>query len=227
MCKSPLQVTVFAAILAMGFSTAPTAAQQLPQRPEPEGIEKEALEAFHGEDLKGKDGPLSKAGMELLTLYYRHERAGGDATADSLTDGLAIRLKGDMLVVDAIAREGHTERLLSQFSNLGATELASQGPVVSGLLPIEKIPEAAKADALQSLRSAVAQTGGEKTSGPRSVPDPKASQQDSPSPSDSSPDSTSKEGTAGPSEATSLWWYLGGGSLILALIYGAAALFRR
>lgn len=42
----------------------------------PAQIQARAERAFRGDDLRGKDGPMSTVGRDLATLYYQHEANG-------------------------------------------------------------------------------------------------------------------------------------------------------
>lgn len=209
-----------AAILSLVLLVSPTAsmvlAQQLPSRPDAasQDVPQEALEAYHGPDLEGKDGPLSKANLELLALYYRYERAKEEGTTDTIGDDAEVRVSGEAVVVDAIARQEQTTQLRKKLLSLGLKNAASQGRIVSGLLPIEAIPAAARLEALQSLRPSLAQTQG----GP-STP----SLQESRDSSQIAPDTSQTTQRQGGTSGRSVWWY--GGAVLLGL--GAAFVLAR
>jgi len=120
----------------------------------------QALRDVHGPDGTGKDGPLWKAGVDLLTLYYRHQQAGDEATVTSEQSGL--RVADGRIVVDAIAA-AEPEQLRTDLQGLGMTETAVAGRVVSGRLPIEQIPAAARLETLRGLTPSRAQTRTERS----------------------------------------------------------------
>ena len=109
---------------------------------------------FHGPDRTGKDGPLRAASLDLLMLYHRyrgmeHERAAVPSPSLCVEKG--------HVAVDAIAA-GPAEPLRSDLERLGMTETAVAGRVVSGQLPIEQIPEAARLSTLRGLLPSSART---------------------------------------------------------------------
>jgi hypothetical protein len=118
----------------------------------PDSVRRAALEDFHGPDLEGKDGPLAKAGLDLLLLYHRHrsrpDRALSVRAEDASEGGMQIQ--DGRVVIDAIAA-GDVEALAADLDSLGMTDVASAGGLVSGRLPIEKIPALAR---LSTLRGA-------------------------------------------------------------------------
>jgi len=124
----------------------PTAAQ----RPA-DSIRAAALRDFHGPDLEGKDGPLAKAGLDLLVLYheYRVARAQGTSSFTPSLSGARV-IDGDV-VIDAVARDT-AAALRADLEALGLTDAATAGRLVSGRFPIDSIPALAT---LESLRGVV------------------------------------------------------------------------
>ena len=115
----------------------------------------QALRDVHGPDETGKDGPLWKAGVDLLTLYHRHHQAANSDAPVSEPSGL--RVADGRVVVNAIAAAG-PDQLRADLERLGMTETAVAGRVVSGRLPIEQIPAAARLETLRGLTPSRAQT---------------------------------------------------------------------
>jgi len=109
----------------------------------------EALRDFHGTDLEGKDGPLAKAGLDLLTLYHHYQRADDSDAFETQQSG--IRVQNGRVAIDAIAASD-VQTLQNDLEALGMEGSASTGRVVSGRFPIEHIPEMAR---LESLRGAL------------------------------------------------------------------------
>jgi len=109
----------------------------------------QALRDFHGPDLKGKDGPLAKAGLDLLTVYHRYQHTANGASFEP--DQSGIRVRDGYVVIDAIATS-KGEALRRDLDSLGLENGATAGRVVSGRFPIDAIPQMAK---LKTLRGAM------------------------------------------------------------------------
>jgi hypothetical protein len=119
-------------------------------------VDRKALEAFHGPDLKGKDGPMAKAGLDLTRLYFNYlqsQSAGTELDAD-----ISASIQGGVVTTDAVAEPGSTSALRRGLAALGARRLTSSGRVVSGRVPIEAIPKIARLPALRFLRPSAGQT---------------------------------------------------------------------
>ena len=119
-----------------------------------DSVEQRALRSFHGADLEGKDGPLSRADLSLLRLYHQYRLQG---RTGPLEPSSGMQVNRGSVVVDATAR-AQPERLVDDLRGLGAADVASAGRVVSGRLPVEAIAEAAQLSSLQSLRASRVQT---------------------------------------------------------------------
>jgi hypothetical protein len=115
---------------------------------------------FHGADGRGKDGPLVKAGLDLLTLYhaYRAHQDTASANAPFEVPG-PTRVTDGRVTVDAIAADD-PEALRADLERLGARRLAVARRLVSAQLPIAAIPEAARLPSLQGMRPAMGVTQG-------------------------------------------------------------------
>ena len=122
----------------------------------PDSVRRAALEAFHGPDLKGKDGPLAKAGLDLLLLYHQHRtRPGGaQALSSAAESGGAARgglqIQDGRVVIDATAA-GDVAALAADLDSLGMTDVATAGGLVSGRFPIAKIPALARLPTLRGV----------------------------------------------------------------------------
>ncbi len=125
-----------------------------------DSIRTEALKDFHGSDMTGKDGPLAKAGLDLLMLYheYRAFQQQGDDTFSSSVAGADVT--DGYVTIDAIAAT-EAEQLRADLNELGFTNAATAGRVVSGRLPISKIPALAQVESLRGVMLSRVQTYGE------------------------------------------------------------------
>lgn len=117
-------------------------------QPASDSVQLEAQRDFHGPDLKNKDGPLAKAGLDLLVLYHRHHQLPDPCTFPPEKTPLPVT--DDHVVIDAVA-EYDPARLHADLDSLGLKHSAIAGRIVSGHLPISQIPSMAK---LASLRQA-------------------------------------------------------------------------
>lgn len=173
-----------------------------------EAVRRQALEAFHGPDLEGKDGPLARVGFDLALLYYEwkahreSEAEGGFTPSPS-----SMPVRDGRVTVDATAvRDAAT--LQQALEELGLTKTARAGRVVSGQLPIAAIPEAAQLASLQAMRPARATTH-------RTPPAPADTAVQRPA---EAPDRE---------EAGHMRWYVAGGAAVIAAVVVAVLLWRR
>jgi hypothetical protein len=140
-------------LLAGLLVCAPAAAQQ-----PADSVRAAALRDYHGPDGQGKDGPLAKAGLDLLLLYHQYEAfeaRGGDG---------AFTPSGDLPVTDdghvrleAIAAED-VSALRADLEALGLRDAATAGRVVSGQFPIDSIPALAQTESLRGVTTSQMQT---------------------------------------------------------------------
>ncbi|MFB6249582.1 MAG: hypothetical protein ABEL97_13530 [Salinibacter sp.] len=175
------------AVLLGVLSAAPTAAQH-----PADSIRAAALRDFHGPDLRGKDGPLAKAGLNLLVLYHEYQafrRRGGDTFRPSVS---GVRVRNGRVTVDAIAA-GPAEQLRAALEDVGLRDAATAGRVVSGRLPIDSIPALATVEALRGVAPSRMRTHSD-----RARPSPASPGPPSP-PVTASPDTASSD-TSAPSE---------------------------
>lgn len=171
----------------------PTAAQQ-----PSDSLRTEALKDFHGPDMTGKDGPLAKAGLDLLILYHEYrafQQQGGDTFSPSV-DG--ARVADGHVTIDAIAA-AKARQLRADLKALGLKDPAVAGRAVSGQFPLDQVPALADVASLRGVVLSRMQTHGE-TSGP--------------SPARPSPEALSDASTAFPSPEESP---SGGGVLFFLL----------
>jgi hypothetical protein len=124
-------------------------------------VREAAMRDFHGDDMTGKDGPLAKAGLDLLMLYHAYtseQSAVGSASAggeNALVAGVDVR--DGRVTVDAVAN-ANVQALKADLKALGMTRAATAGPMVSGRFPIAKVPDLARLETLRSVRAAQAAT---------------------------------------------------------------------
>jgi hypothetical protein len=124
-----------------------------------DSIRAEALQDFHGTDMTGKDGPLAKAGLELLMLYHEYQafqRRAGDTFSPSVT---GARVTDGHVTIDAIAQD-EAEQLRADLKDLGIEDAAAAGRIVSGRLPIDQIPALAKLGSLRGVALSQMETQG-------------------------------------------------------------------
>jgi hypothetical protein len=114
-----------------------------------------ALCDVHGPDGTGKDGPLAKAGFDLLLLYHR-ARLLPDSSAPAPPPS-GLQLRNGHVALDAIAAST-PRRLRQALDSLGLRDGAQADRVVSGWFPIDQIPALARLEALRSAQPARAHT---------------------------------------------------------------------
>lgn len=132
-------------LLTLLLPALPAAAQQ-----PADSLRAEALKDYHGADMTGKDGPLAKAGLDLLMLYHEYrafQRQGGDTFSPSVSGG---RVTDGHVTIDAIAQD-EARQLRADLKDLGVKDAAAAGRVVSGRLPIDQIPALAKLESLRGV----------------------------------------------------------------------------
>lgn len=180
------------AVLLGVLSASPAAAQQ-----PADSIRAAALRDFHGPDLEGKDGPLAKAGLDLLVLYHEYRafrRRGGDAFRPSVS---GVRVRNGRVTVDAIATNT-AEQLRAALEDVGLRDAATAGRIVSGRLPIDSIPALATVEALRGVAPSRMRTHSD-----RDRPSPASPEPPSPpvtAPSDTASPDTASPDTSAPSE---------------------------
>ncbi len=127
----------------------------------PDSIRQAALEDYHGPDRQGKDGPLAKAGLDLLLLYHRYQASastgGLRAEPDAPRTAGGMQVRNGRVVIDAIAADS-ASALRNDLEALGLTDGATAGRLVSGQFPIARIPDLARLESLRSIRPSRART---------------------------------------------------------------------
>ena len=138
-----------------------------------DSLRAEALRDFHGPDHTGKDGPLAKAGLDLLLLYheYRAYRRRGDAEKPFSSSVRGAQVRNGYVTIDAIATTT-AERLHADLTALGLIDAAMAGRVVSGRVPIRQVPALAQVESLRGvvLPRAATQRGSPPPAPPTSTP---------------------------------------------------------
>jgi len=120
-------------------------------------VRQRALEAFHGPDREGKDGPLAKAGFDLTLLHYEWVHYREQGAEEAFVPSGSLPVHGERVTIDATAAQ-RPLALRDSLEALGLTGSAQAGPVVSGRLPIAAIPQAARLATLRAMRPARART---------------------------------------------------------------------
>jgi hypothetical protein len=92
-----------------------------------------------------ENGPLAKAGVDLITIYQDFEAQGGSSTFTSSKAGV-IRIQGGTVGVDIRTTGSNFSQFVSTMSSLGMqvqTQDATHG-IVEGFLPIGQLPTVAQ-----------------------------------------------------------------------------------
>ena len=166
-------------LLATALGSGPSAAQPLT-----DSLRAEALQDFHGPDRTGKDGPLAKAGLDLLLLYHEYRAFRRWEETASFSPSTTDAPVGDGYVtIDAVATTS-AQKLRADLAALGFRDAAVAGRVVSGRLPIDQVPALAQVASLRGVILPRAKTQ-ERNGSPR--PKPQGSAQRSPSPPSDEP----------------------------------------
>lgn len=144
--------------LVLTLGAGPAAAQSLPSAPP--DVQQQVRHSLHGSDLQGKDGPLSKIGARLATLYHQHQARGAAGVkrlartearqTERTRYGPVVSQNGRFVTVDAIAATTPS-RLHAALRRLGLKHGARAGTVVSGRLPISALRAAADLPSLRGL----------------------------------------------------------------------------
>jgi len=122
----------------------------------------QVLEAFHGKDLKGKDGPLHKLGMELIVVdqefraFQEQRRQWRTSTAFQPGSSL-VHVRNEHIVIDAVAT-GSADTLSQDLVELGMQQPAVFGRMVSGSMPVRALGKAAGLASLHRARPAMMRT---------------------------------------------------------------------
>ena len=173
MPSSSLLSTGLLVLLAAALVPAPSTAQS-----QSDSLRAEALRDFHGPDRAGKDGPLAKAGLDLLLLYHEYRASQRDGEAPFSPSASEARVVDGRVAIDAVATTS-AEQLRADLAALGLTDAAVAGRVVSGRFPIEQVPALAQVESLRGIVLPRAKTQDHSPSRPQ--PGPQRSVQDAPS----------------------------------------------
>ena len=148
----------------------PVAAQDAPepkQQAQPEGttVKAEVQRLLHGPGLEGKNGPMAKVGSQLRELYVRFGRSTSEPERQDVLSKTAASVSKDRVAVDAVATQSASQ-LQADLEGLGLIRSATVGRLVSGLIPVEALPKAAKLSSLREIKASIARTNvGRVTSG--------------------------------------------------------------
>jgi len=98
-----------------------------------------------------KNGPLAKAGQELIKLYQDFQQFGGGGTFRS-THAPTIQVVGNSVKLD-VRGPGNVNSLVSALANLGfqVQSIDANTHTVEGLLPISQLPNAAQLSEVSSI----------------------------------------------------------------------------
>jgi len=99
-----------------------------------------------------QNGPLAKAGQDLITLYEDFQKQGGSATFTSSEQGV-VRIVGTSVGVDVHSAGGNFGSLVSAMTALGMQVQAKDAThgIIEGLLPIGQLVSAAQNSQTLSL----------------------------------------------------------------------------
>ncbi|MGF1485317.1 MAG: S8 family serine peptidase [Opitutales bacterium] len=151
-----------AVILLVGLRPALATGSNAPQAIQPVYVQsgmaafREALLAFHGEDLVGADGPMSKVERSLLVDYFISQGATRPTNLGGFYRwNTPFSLQPDRRWVECVAMHD-TAALKVQLRALGVTEVKSRGHLISGLAPITAIDNIAMLAELRLMRPGLA-----------------------------------------------------------------------
>jgi hypothetical protein len=175
-----------------------------------DSVRQQALNAFHGPDGQGKDGPLAPVGFDLALLHAQWQAHQAQHPDDPFEAPGSLPVAGGYVTVDATAAQD-AKALRDSLEALGMTGIARAGAVVSGRLPIRSIPAAAALANLRALRPARAMTH-EAPSPPRASP---RGASDTHAPPDSTVSDSHPDTPVSPS---SLYWIGGAVAFVTGLL---------
>lgn len=156
-------------LLVLLFHAGPAAAQ-----PSADSLRAAALRDYNGPDGTGKDGPLAKAGRDLLLLYHEYRAVQQQDPDTTFSPRLVdVRVEDGRVRIEAVATNTADE-LLVDLKALGLKDGVTAGRLVSGRLPIGQIPAMARLESLRGLipsgRQTREQTPPSTSGAPPSVP---------------------------------------------------------
>jgi len=118
--------------------------------------DRHAMELFAGPDLRGKDGPMARIGLDLTRLYVEYEQHLASTPALKFVPSSPLmRVHQDGVVIDAVATED-VGALRDDLVALGLTHAAVYQRYVSGVMPIRSLPAVAALAGLRLARPAYA-----------------------------------------------------------------------
>lgn len=146
--------TVLLCVSVLTLGASPAQVQQL-SKVDPEA-RKQAMEDYHGEDLKRKDGSLTP--IELNSTQLRHEsgpfrKAEGRAKATRAFESGALAVLDphrtspvhrDHVVIDATARPDTGTELRAALKDLSSENVAWSGRLLSATIPVDQLSDAEK-----------------------------------------------------------------------------------
>ena len=107
-------------------------------------LSERVLRDFHGDDLTGRDGPLAKIGLPLIVLHHRHRLHSETAAGSAFEPGsTAFPVADDAVLVDLVANAAEANALRDAAGAHGLGAVSAAGRIVSGWVPIERLPEIA------------------------------------------------------------------------------------
>lgn len=111
-----------------------------------------ALVDFHGPDLAGKDGPMSRLGLDLALLYEQHRIHNADqpGTLFSVPHNM-IMTSGDWVMVDVVAT-GDVNLFKAKLVGIGMQVRDVAGSLLEGSIPISALPQLASLGDLRFAR---------------------------------------------------------------------------
>ena len=120
----------------------------------------QALESFAGKDRLGKDGPMSKLGMDLSLIYHEYldfnKKGGAQVLQRPFKSTLKpARIKDDKIVIDVVA-SGDVESLVQELTVLGMENISVYGRMISGLMPVSSLDKTAAIATLKFARPSYA-----------------------------------------------------------------------
>jgi len=92
-----------------------------------------------------KNGPLAKAGQDLLAIYQQYQQQGAGSTFTPTGVG-GVKIEGTKVGIQAHMASGNFTQFIASLNALGM-QMDAQDPntgTVEGMLPISQLPAAAQ-----------------------------------------------------------------------------------
>ena len=115
---------------------------------------RDAMQAYHGSDMTGADGPMARAGFTLTLLQHHwlhHEETYPEGNYVAFDPFLALR-DGNVLVEALCAEEADREAMASAFLAHGASGVSWEGRLLSAWIPCRKLDAFVGVGGLHGLR---------------------------------------------------------------------------